>query len=54
MPFAIGETNMFQVWILRVKLRKWLRESGMPILLDDLTDGVAAFGSAVWKVVKNI
>ena len=53
MPFAIGETNMFQVWILRVKLRKWLRESGMPILLDDLTDGVAAFGSAVWKIVKT-
>jgi len=52
MPYAIGETNMFQVWLLRVKLRKWLREAGMAELLDDLTDGVAAFGSAVWKVVK--
>lgn len=53
MPYAIGETNMFQVWLCRVKLRKWLRESDIAELLDDLVDGVAAFGSAVWKIVKG-
>lgn len=53
MPYAIGTTNMFQVWITRVKLRKWLRENHLPILLDDLTDGVSAFGSCVWKICKD-
>lgn len=53
MPYGIGETNFVQAWILRAKLKKWLRESGLATTLDDLTDGVAAFGSAVWKVVEN-
>ena len=52
-PYGIGETNFVQAWILRIKLRRWLRESGMASLLDDLVDGVSAFGSAVWKVVEG-
>jgi len=53
MPYGIGETNFVQAWILRIKLKRWLREAGIASLLDDLTDGVAAFGSAVWKIVDN-
>lgn len=53
MPYGVGETNFVQAWILRAKLKKWLREYGLATLLDDLTDGVAAFGSAVWKVCKT-
>lgn len=53
MPYGIGETNFVQAWILRAKLKKWLRESGLAQTLDDLTDGVAAFGSAVWKVIDG-
>jgi hypothetical protein len=52
-PYGIGETNFVQAWILRIKLRRWLRESGIASLLDDLVDGVSAFGSAVWKVVEG-
>ena len=53
MPYGIGETNFVQAWILRIKLKRWLQEYGLATLLDDLTDGVAAFGSAVWKVCKG-
>ena len=53
-PIGVGETNMLQAWILRVKFRKWMQENGTAVLLDDLTDGVSAFGSAIWKVVKVI
>ncbi len=50
-PFGVGDTNMLQAWILRVKFRKWMQENGTATMLDDLVDGVAAFGSAIWKVV---
>lgn len=50
-PFGVGETNMLQAWILRVKFRKWMEDNGTATMLDDLVDGVASFGSAVWKVV---
>jgi hypothetical protein len=49
MPVGQGETNFTQAWILKIKFKKWLRDSNFATLLDDLTDGIVTFGSMVWK-----
>ena len=51
-PYGVGDTNMVQAWILRVKFRAWMEEYAMASMLDDLVDGIASFGSAIWKVVN--
>lgn len=53
MPYGVGETNMAQSWVLRIKLRQWLDEEKLAIELNDLAETCSAYGSAVWKIVDN-
>ena len=51
--FGKGNTNFYQNWILKMKFQRWLRETGMGLTLDELSSGVASFGSAIWKKTKE-
>ncbi len=53
MPYGIGETNFFQAWILRKKLTKWLEDNEFAITLNDLMEGIATYGSIIWKRTKE-
>jgi hypothetical protein len=53
MPYGVGETNFYQAWILKVKFKKWLEDNHFAILLNDLSEGLAVYGSVVWKMVED-
>lgn len=52
-PTAEGETNFFQAWIARIKLLKWMAETLFAVLLNDLAESTAAYGSTLWKEVET-
>lgn len=51
MPYGIGDTNAVQAWVLRVKMAKWVREKKLALILNDLAENCAYYGSSVWKLV---
>jgi len=51
--FGQGDVNFFQNWVLRMKMKRWLKDSKMALTLNELSSGVAGFGSSVWKKVKK-
>jgi len=52
-PYGIGDTTFVQVFILRQKFYKWLEDNKMAIGLNDLSEGIATYGSAIFKLVKG-
>jgi hypothetical protein len=49
MPFGKGNTNYWQAWILKLKFKKWLKDNHFSLVLNDLSEGVATYGSIIWK-----
>ena len=47
--FGVSETSSFQAWILNVRFKKWVQEDRFALTLDAVSNGVATYGSAVWK-----
>jgi hypothetical protein len=52
-PYGIGEVNFFQAWVLKKKLSKWLEENKFAVTLNELCEGLATYGSIVWKKYKE-
>jgi len=52
-PKGQGDTNFFQAWILGIKLRKYFRDIGFAISLNDWAEGLATYGSIVLKKIYN-
>jgi hypothetical protein len=52
-PYGEGETSFVQVFVLKQKFYKWLEENKFAVGLNDMSEGVATYGSAVFKLVKN-
>lgn len=48
-PYAVGDNSFAPNWILRMKFYAWCRESGFALTLNDLAEGLATYGSIVWK-----
>jgi len=46
---GVGKTNWFQAWILNVRFKKWAKETRLALTLDDISTGIATYGSMVWK-----
>jgi hypothetical protein len=53
MPYGIGEMNMVQSWLLRKKVIKWFDDESFYQILNDLGEGIATYGSIVWKRYKD-
>ena len=49
MPYGEGEVSIFVSYCLKIKLQRWLEENHFAITLNDLSEGTATYGSAVWK-----
>jgi hypothetical protein len=50
---AEGDNTSYQAWALNIKYRQWARESGFSLILDDIAEGLAAYGSSVVKLIKK-
>jgi hypothetical protein len=50
---GVGKTNWFKAWILNVRFRKWARDNRFALTLNDISEGLATYGSAVWKLSKE-
>jgi len=50
---GIGKTNWFQQWILNVRFRKWAKDNYLSLTLNDISTGIATYGSMVWKKIYN-
>ena len=53
MPYGEGDVSIFAAWCLRLKLKRWLDENHFAITLNDLSEGIATYGSTVWKKFKE-
>jgi len=48
---GVGKTNWYQAWVLNVMFKKWVRDTRFALTLDDISGGIALYGSSVWKQV---
>jgi len=53
MPYGLGSLNHFQAWALRKNVVKWFDEERFYQTLNDVSEGVATYGSQVWKKYKE-
>lgn len=53
LPYGIGEYNMFQSWALRKMVKKWFDDNEFYGTLNDVAEGLATYGSQVWKKYKE-
>ena len=49
-PVAKGNANFMQGWILKMRFQKWCRDNHLSLTLNDLSEGIATYGSIVWKL----
>lgn len=52
-PYGEGEINFFQSWALRKMFKEWCRENHFYLTLNDVSEGLATYGSIVWKRYKE-
>jgi len=48
-PYGLGQLNFLQAWILRKKVTGWFKDNAFYQTLNDLGEGIATYGSIVWK-----
>ena len=46
---GIGKFNWFKAFIANARFRKWAIDTRLAITLDDTSNGIATYGSMVWK-----
>ena len=52
-PYGEGESNFVQSWALRKMYKEWARENSFYLTLNDISEGLATYGSIVWKREKK-
>jgi len=52
-PYGLGEFNFWQSFALKKYTKKWFDDHAFYRTLNDSGEGLATFGSGVWKVVKG-
>lgn len=48
-PYGLGEHNFIQAWALRKFVKKWFDDNEFYKTLNDVAEGLATYGSCVWK-----
>ena len=46
---GIGKFNWFKAFIANARFRQWAIDNRLAITLDDTSDGIAKYGSMIWK-----
>lgn len=52
-PYGIGQHNFLQAWALRKKVKAWFDDEAFYKTLNDTGEGLATYGSQVWKKYKE-
>jgi|TARA_R100001530_G_scaffold903_3_gene1580 hypothetical protein len=52
-PYGIGDTSFVQVFVLKQKFYRWLEDNKFAIGLNDMSEGIATYGSTVFKLYKG-
>jgi hypothetical protein len=52
-PYGLGELNFWQAWALKKKVREFFRDNAFYKTLNDLSEGLATYGSVIWKRYKE-
>lgn len=52
-PYGIGEHNFIQAWALRKYVKKWFDDEAFYKTLNDTAEGLATYGTQVWKKYKE-
>lgn len=50
---AQGDNNFYQGWIMNLRFQRWCRDSGFALDLNDLSEGLADYGSLVMKLIDT-
>lgn len=48
-PYGLGQFNFTQAWALRKFVKKWFDDNEFYKTLNDVAEGLATYGSCVWK-----
>lgn len=48
-PYGEGSTNFYQTYILKARIKKWFKDNKFSVILNDLAEDLAIYGSSVWK-----
>lgn len=52
-PYGLGQFNFLQAWALRKKVKEWFDNGEFYKTLNDTGEGLATYGSQVWKKYKE-
>lgn len=52
-PYGLGQFNFLQAWALRKKVKEWFDNGEFYKTLNDTGEGLATYGSEVWKKHKE-
>lgn len=52
-PYGLGQHNFLQAWALRKKVKEWFDNEAFYKILNDTGEGLATYGSEVWKKYKD-
>lgn len=52
-PYGLGELNFWQSWALRKFVKQWFDDESFYKTLNDAAEGLATYGSVVWKKVTD-
>jgi len=52
-PYGIGDTTYVQIFVLKQKFYRWLEDNKFAIGLNDMSEGIATYGSSVFKLFKG-
>lgn len=53
-PIGRGDANFLQAWIVKMRFQKWMRDNKLSLTLNDLSEGLATYGSTVWKLKDDL
>ena len=53
LPYGEGQINFFQSWALRKMFRKWADDNQFYLLLNQVAESLATYGSIILKEVKK-
>lgn len=52
-PYGLGQHNFLQAWALRKNVKDWFDDEAFYKTLNDTGEGLATYGSEVWKKYKE-
>lgn len=52
-PYGVGDASFVQIYVLKQLFYKWLEDNKFALGLNDMSEGIATYGSSVFKLFKG-